>query len=119
MLSLSTIIFSLFGLFVAAVQAKSSTGNSVLVLLQPDLNRNNFTIFFDNLQSKLDNLLHQPRALNGYPERGYDLTFRYPKADTPRILEDDIPTFNHIILFSPDTKCEKITHGFAFSPDVL
>ncbi|KAI0303338.1 Dolichyl-diphosphooligosaccharide-protein glycosyltransferase subunit [Multifurca ochricompacta] len=84
--SIGLISFSLFSFFISA-QAKSSTGNSVLVLLQPDLSRDNFTIFFDNLQ-----------------KRGYDLTFRSPKAETPRIFEDDIPTFNHIIFFAPDTK---------------
>ncbi|KAI9452951.1 dolichyl-diphosphooligosaccharide-protein glycosyltransferase [Lactarius psammicola] len=84
--SLGAVCLSLFSLF-SAVRAGSSTGNSVLVLLQPDLNRDNFTIFFDNLE-----------------KRGYDLTFRAPKTETPRIIEDDIPGFNHIILFAPDTK---------------
>ncbi|KAI9437798.1 Dolichyl-diphosphooligosaccharide-protein glycosyltransferase [Lactarius psammicola] len=86
LLSLGAVCLSLFSLF-SAVRARSSTGNSVLVLLQPDLNRDNFTIFFDNLE-----------------KRGYDLTFRAPKTETPRIIEDDIPGFNHIILFAPDTK---------------
>ncbi|KAH9978477.1 Dolichyl-diphosphooligosaccharide-protein glycosyltransferase subunit [Russula compacta] len=85
--SIGTVLFSLFSLFSVAVRAKSSTGNSVLVLLQPDLKRDNFTIFFDNLE-----------------KRGFDLTFRSPKADTPPILRDDVPTFSHIILFAPDTK---------------
>jgi oligosaccharyltransferase complex subunit beta len=53
LLPFGSIFFSLFSLFIA-VQAKSSTGNSVLVLLQPDLKRDNFTIFFDNLQSKFE-----------------------------------------------------------------
>ena len=39
-------------------------------------------------------------------ERGYELTFRAPKDEAPPILDYDIPTFNHIILFAPDTKCE-------------
>lgn len=50
--SLGAIYLSLFSLF-AAVLAKSSTGDSVLVLLQSDLSRDNFTIFFDNLESEL------------------------------------------------------------------
>jgi oligosaccharyltransferase complex subunit beta len=53
LLSLGAIFFSFFGLF-CAVKAKSSTGNSVLVVLQPDLKRDNFTIFFDNLESKFE-----------------------------------------------------------------
>jgi len=84
--SLGAIFFSFVSLL-CAVQAKSSTGNSVLVVLQPSLKRDNFTIFFDNLE-----------------KRGYDLTFRSPKADTPAIIEYDVPTFSHIILFAPDTK---------------
>ena len=46
--------------------------------------------------------------LTEYPEQGYDLTFRSPKADTPPIIEYDIPTFSHIILFAPDTKSENL-----------
>ena len=53
LLSLGAFFFSLFGLF-CAVQAKSSTGNSVLVVLQPNLKRDNFTIFFDNLESEFE-----------------------------------------------------------------
>jgi len=86
------IFFSLFSFFLAA-RARSSTGNSVLVVLQPDLKRDNFAIFFDNLE-----------------KQGYDLTFRTPKDDARPIVQDDIPTFSHIILFAPDTK--------SFSQDV-
>ena len=43
---------------------------------------------------------------NVCPERGHELTFRAPKTDTPPIIQDDITTFNHIIIFAPDTKCE-------------
>lgn len=56
LLSLGAIFFSLVSLF-CAVQAKSSTGNSVLVVLQPSLKRDNFTIFFDNLESELKLLI--------------------------------------------------------------
>ncbi|KAH8991572.1 Dolichyl-diphosphooligosaccharide-protein glycosyltransferase [Lactarius akahatsu] len=84
--SLGAVCLSLFSLF-SAIRARSSTGDSVLVLLQPNLSRDNFTIFFDNLE-----------------KQGYDLTFRAPKAETPRIIEDDVPGFNHIILFAPDSK---------------
>ena len=49
--SLGAIFFSLFGLF-SAVWAKSSTGNSVLVVLQPELKRDNFSTFFNNLERK-------------------------------------------------------------------
>jgi oligosaccharyltransferase complex subunit beta len=52
-LSLGAIFVSFVSLL-CAVQAKSSTGNSVLVVLQPSLKRDNFTIFFDNLESKLE-----------------------------------------------------------------
>ena len=57
--------------------------------------------------------------INMYVERGYELTFRSPKNDTPPVLQDDIPTFNHIILFAPDTKCEKFAHPTASPSDCL
>lgn len=39
-----------------------------------------------------------------YPEQGYDLTFRAPKEVTPKVIEDDIPSFAHVILFAPESK---------------
>lgn len=49
--SLGAILFSLFSLFSVA-WAKSSTGNSVLVVLQPDLKRDKFSTFFNNLEGE-------------------------------------------------------------------
>lgn len=115
--SLGAIFFSLFSLFGAA-WAKSSTGNSVLVVLQPDLKRDNFSTFFNDLESKPGFCSSREIiVLNVCPERGYELTFRAPKTDTPPIIQDDIPTFNHIILFAPDTKCEILTRLSASLPD--
>jgi oligosaccharyltransferase complex subunit beta len=37
-------------------------------------------------------------------ERGYDLTFRAPRDLTPRVIEDDVPSFAHVVLFAPETK---------------
>ncbi|KAF4604242.1 oligosaccharyl transferase glycoprotein complex, beta subunit [Pleurotus pulmonarius] len=73
--------------FAAILHAKSSTGDSVLVVLEPSLDQNNFSVFFDGLRA-----------------RGYDLTFRAPKALTPAIIKDDVPSFSHVILFAPETK---------------
>jgi oligosaccharyltransferase complex subunit beta len=62
---LGAVFFSFFSLFLAA-RAGSSTGNSVLIVLQPDLKRDNFAIFFDNLESKLALLRSQaPHGLTG------------------------------------------------------
>ncbi|KAK7688944.1 hypothetical protein QCA50_007635 [Cerrena zonata] len=67
--------------------AKSSTGDSVLVILEPKLDKDNFSIFFDGLR-----------------EKGYDLTFRAPKDVEPAVIEYDSPQFSHVILFAPETK---------------
>lgn len=37
-------------------------------------------------------------------ERGYELTYRSPKDVTPTVIEDDIPSFAHVIIFAPETK---------------
>ena len=39
-------------------------------------------------------------------ERGYDLTFRAPKDETPVVVEYDVPSFAHVILFASETKCK-------------
>ncbi|KAI0657230.1 dolichyl-diphosphooligosaccharide-protein glycosyltransferase [Cubamyces menziesii] len=67
--------------------ARSSTGDSVLVLLDPSLDRDNFSIFFGDLE-----------------KQGYKLTFRSPKEAEPQIIKDDVAQFAHVIVFAPDTK---------------
>ncbi|KAI8999107.1 Dolichyl-diphosphooligosaccharide-protein glycosyltransferase subunit [Trametes punicea] len=67
--------------------ARSSTGDSVLVLLDPSLKKENFSIFFDDLE-----------------KQGYKLTFRSPKDAEPQIIKDDVAQFAHIVFFAPDTK---------------
>jgi len=73
--------------FASLAWAKSSTGDSVLVVLEKDLQREQFSTFF-----------------NGLEERGYQLTFREPKAKSPVVLDAGVPQFSHIVLFSPTTK---------------
>ncbi|KAG8697023.1 oligosaccharyl transferase glycoprotein complex, beta subunit [Ceratobasidium sp. 394] len=72
---------------VSYVSAISSTGNSVLVILEPKLKREDYSTFF-----------------NGLKKRGYNLTFRSPKDVSPAITEYDVPSFSHVILFAPTSK---------------
>ncbi|KAH8114128.1 Dolichyl-diphosphooligosaccharide-protein glycosyltransferase [Phellopilus nigrolimitatus] len=78
---------------VATSYAKSSTGDSVLVVLEKNLPKENFSTFFSGLE-----------------EKGYELTFRDPKEKTPVIIEDDVPQFAHVILFAPTAK--------SYAPDI-
>ncbi|KAF8126565.1 Dolichyl-diphosphooligosaccharide--protein glycosyltransferase subunit WBP1 [Boletus edulis] len=77
----------------ATVLAKSSSGDKVLVLLDPSLDKANYSIFF-----------------NGLEKRGYDLTFRAPKDASPAVAAYDVPNYAHVILFTPDTKCTSPTN---------
>ncbi|CDO71858.1 hypothetical protein BN946_scf184940.g5 [Trametes cinnabarina] len=83
---LRTLLLPLVALAGFAV-ARSSTGDSVLVLMDPSLNRDNFSVFFGDLENQ-----------------GYKLTFRSPKATEPQIIKDDVAQFAHVIIFAPDTK---------------
>ncbi|KAF8894805.1 oligosaccharyl transferase beta subunit [Infundibulicybe gibba] len=85
MLSFRT-FFLLSTSVLASVYAKSSTGNSVLVVVEP-ARQDDYSIFF-----------------NGLKDSGYDLTFRAPRAETPVIIEHDVPAFAHVIMLSPDSK---------------
>lgn len=77
---------ALLGLAIA-VSARSSTGDSVLVVLEPTLNKDSYSIFF-----------------YGLTDKGYNLTFRSPKDAKPVIIEDDVAQFSHVVIFTPDTK---------------
>ncbi|TFY70199.1 hypothetical protein EVG20_g2806 [Dentipellis fragilis] len=86
MRAFSTLLAPLLALL-AVAHAKSSTGDSVLVVLEPKLKKEDFSIFFGNLE-----------------KQGYNLTFRAPKDESPKVVEDGVTAFSHVILFAPDTK---------------
>ncbi|KAI0028193.1 Dolichyl-diphosphooligosaccharide-protein glycosyltransferase subunit [Vararia minispora EC-137] len=79
--------------YAAQALAKSSTGDSVLVVLQPSLKKEDYSLFFGNLEKE-----------------GYELTFRAPTETEPQLVQDGVPTFDHVIFFAPDTK--------SFAPDI-
>ncbi|KAL5512057.1 WBP1 [Sanghuangporus vaninii] len=84
---------ALFTYTIGMTYAKSATGDSVLVVLEKDLDKKQFSRFFAGLE-----------------ERGFKLTFREPKAKAPLVIEDDIPQFSHVVFFTPTTK--------SFPPDL-
>ena len=71
----------------ATVVAKSSTGDSVLVVLDPSLDKAGYSTFFQGLTDK-----------------GYNLTFRSSKEQKPTIIEDDVAQYSHVVIFAPDFK---------------
>ncbi|KAG6815585.1 hypothetical protein H0H87_000342 [Tephrocybe sp. NHM501043] len=85
MVHLRSLLFLAVGL-VARISAKSSTGDSVLVIVEPK-QQDNYSLFF-----------------NGLKERGYELTFRAPKSEGPLVIEYDVPNFAHVILLASETK---------------
>jgi len=92
MVAFWSLLLPLVGL-TGLANAKSSAGDSVLVVLEQSLPKEDYSIFFTSLT-----------------ERGYDLTFRAPKDLAPLVIQDDIPSFAHVILFAPETK--------SYAPDI-
>ena len=85
-------LLAFVGLALSAV-ARSSTGDSVLVVLDPTLDKTNYSVFFD-----------------GLTQRGFDLTFRAPKDVGPAVIEDGVAKFSHVVLFAPDTKSTRLAN---------
>ncbi|KAG6853649.1 hypothetical protein C0991_002617 [Blastosporella zonata] len=85
MVHLRSLLFLVAGL-AARLNAKSSTGDSVLVIVEPK-QQDNYSLFF-----------------NGLKEQGYELTFRAPKDQGPLVIEYDVPNFAHVILLAPEQK---------------
>jgi oligosaccharyltransferase complex subunit beta len=104
MLSFLALLLPLLGL-AGLLEARSSSGDSVLVVLEPTLPKDDFSIFFKDLEG-MGNIM--TLGLNLFwsllAEQGYDLTFRAPKDVTPAIVVDGLPSFSHVILFAPSTK---------------
>ncbi|KAG1856671.1 Dolichyl-diphosphooligosaccharide--protein glycosyltransferase subunit WBP1 [Suillus subalutaceus] len=71
----------------ALTKLSFASSSSVLVVLDPSLDREDYSIFFGGLE-----------------ERGYNLTFRAPKDASPAITDYGVPNYDHVILFAPDTK---------------
>ncbi|KAJ3511262.1 hypothetical protein NLJ89_g4200 [Agrocybe chaxingu] len=68
------------------VDAKSWTGNTVLVVVEPR-RQDDFSIFFEGLK-----------------DQGYQLTFRAPMDEKPAVIEYDEPSFAHVIILASETK---------------
>ncbi len=88
------------------VTAKSSSGDSVLVVVEPK-RQDDFSIFFQGLKGK--RTYAGLRAISakrpGYLiDQGYELTFRGPKDEKPLIAEYDEVAFAHVVLFASETK---------------
>ncbi|TFK69650.1 oligosaccharyl transferase beta subunit [Pluteus cervinus] len=85
MMLLSSLVLLLSGV-ISGTLAKSSTGNTVLVVVET-AKQSNYSKFFKGLENK-----------------GFDLTFREPKAESPVIIQDDVPSFSHVIVLASDAK---------------
>jgi oligosaccharyltransferase complex subunit beta len=86
MVAFYVLLATFFGLL-TGLDAKSSTGDSVLVVLDNKLDKSDFSLFFGGLE-----------------EQGYELTFRDPREHEPVIKNYDNPNFDHLIVFAPETK---------------
>jgi oligosaccharyltransferase complex subunit beta len=96
----------------ALVSARSSTGDEVLVVLEPSLKQADYSRFFGGLQGQCPIRARTARSFSDRDaESGYNLTFRAPKDVSPAVIVDGEPAFNHLILFAPETKGEQ----FAFT----
>ncbi|KAJ3996614.1 oligosaccharyl transferase beta subunit [Lentinula boryana] len=84
--TLLSVILSALVQLSSAGKSASSTGDSVLVILEP-AKKAEYSIFLDGLEKK-----------------GYTITFRAPKEEHPLLIEDGLPNFSHVILLASDTK---------------
>jgi len=90
--------------FVGLLQAKSSTGDSVLVVFDSKLNRSDYSLFFGGLEGACGRDFYDLVIQLSVAEQGYNLTFRAPGDSTPAIKEYDTPNFDHVVVFAPYTK---------------
>ncbi|KAK9722394.1 oligosaccharyl transferase glycoprotein complex, beta subunit [Basidiobolus ranarum] len=69
------------------VSAKSLSGNKVLVVLDDIATKDQYSIFFNSLT-----------------DRGFSLTFNGATDSSLSLIQYDERSFDHLVLFSPDTK---------------
>lgn len=87
------------------VNAKSSTGNSVLVVVEQK-RQDDFHLFYEGLKGHtvIDYILHHEYILTSQVDQGYELTFRSPKDEVPAIIEYDEASFAHVVILASETK---------------
>ncbi|WVR03633.1 hypothetical protein IAU60_000627 [Kwoniella sp. DSM 27419] len=78
---------------VSLVAARSSTGDKVLVVLEPSIAKQDYSKFWASLE-----------------DRGFQLTFKEPKAKDAALLEYGETQYDHLIVYAPSAK--------AFSPSL-
>ncbi|WVF66102.1 hypothetical protein IAT40_000841 [Kwoniella sp. CBS 6097] len=70
-----------------SVSARSSTGDRVLVVLEPSIKKDDYSKFWASLQ-----------------ERGFELTFKEPKDKDASLLKYGETQYDHLIVYAPSTK---------------
>ncbi|KAJ9108348.1 hypothetical protein QFC20_003509 [Naganishia adeliensis] len=70
----------------ASVDAKSATGDRILVVLEPALKQGSYSHFWQSLEA-----------------RGFKLTFKGPKEEQAPLTEYDEKNFDHLIMMAPST----------------
>ncbi|KAL1411902.1 oligosaccharyl transferase glycoprotein complex, beta subunit [Vanrija albida] len=76
----------------APALAASATGDRVLVILDPKIDKGDYSKFFGSLK-----------------DRGYDLTFKKP-TDESWLQPFGVPAYDHLVLFAPEAS--KTSEGF-------
>ncbi|WOO80500.1 Dolichyl-diphosphooligosaccharide--protein glycosyltransferase subunit [Vanrija pseudolonga] len=79
-------------LLAAPALAASATGDRVLVILDPKIDKGDYSKFFGSLK-----------------DRGYTLTFKKP-TDESWLQPFGVPAHDHLVLFAPEA--EKLSEGF-------
>ncbi|KAK4686169.1 oligosaccharyltransferase complex subunit beta, partial [Tremellales sp. Uapishka_1] len=86
MVTLKSLLGSLL-LLACVVVARSSTGDKVLVVLDPSVVKDEYSKFWESLQ-----------------DRGFALTFKGPKDESAELVRYGQQQFDHLIMFAPSAK---------------
>ncbi|WWC85977.1 uncharacterized protein L201_000848 [Kwoniella dendrophila CBS 6074] len=72
---------------IALVTARSSTGDRVLVVLDSNVKKNEYSQFWESLET-----------------RGYELTFKQPKDKDAELVKYGELNYDHLVMFAPGAK---------------
>ena len=107
-------------------EARSATGDKVLVVLESTVMKDDYSEFWTSLKGWCKHfdattlgIWFILRFVDSLVDRGFELTFKGPKDESAELVKYGEPQYDHLIMFAPSAKCEPSRVLFIFHPTAL
>jgi oligosaccharyltransferase complex subunit beta len=99
--------------FLTAVNALSSSGSRLLVVLEDTAEKSLYSTLWSDLEGTAFFLVSSMHLLTHLQGRGYDLSFESPKSDDLSLFQHGERAYDHLLILPPKSKGAIPNSGFS------